>query len=76
MELCTQGRRKSPAAPTRREAEIIRLLAQGKANKDIAADLKITVRTVETHRANIMLKLGFRSRAELVRYAIQNRMAT
>ncbi|HXM94784.1 MAG TPA: response regulator transcription factor [Candidatus Dormibacteraeota bacterium] len=67
---------RSQAQPTPREAEIIRFLAQGKANKEIAAALRITVRTVETHRAKIMLKLGFHSLAELVQYAIQNRMVS
>jgi DNA-binding NarL/FixJ family response regulator len=51
--------------------EIIRLLAEGKANKRIAAALGITIRTVETHRANIMLKLGLHSLTELIHYAIR-----
>jgi len=59
------------ARPTARELEIIRLLAQGKSNKEIAADLEIAVRTVETHRAKIMLKLGIHSIAELIHYAIR-----
>jgi DNA-binding NarL/FixJ family response regulator len=49
---------------TPRELEIIRLLAQGKSNKEIAAELGIAVRTVETHRAKIMLKLGIHSIAD------------
>lgn len=57
---------------TPREIEIIQLLAQGKTNKEIAAQLGITVRTVETHRARIMLKLGFHSLAELIRYAMRH----
>jgi DNA-binding NarL/FixJ family response regulator len=66
----------SQARPTPREAEIIRLLAEGKANKEIAAALGITVRTVETHRAKIMLKLGLHSLTELIHYAIRNEMAS
>jgi DNA-binding NarL/FixJ family response regulator len=62
----------SQARPTAREAEIIRLLAEGKANKKIAAELGITIRTVETHRAKIMLKLGLHSLAELIHYAIRH----
>jgi len=62
----------SPGRPTPREVEIIRLLAEGKANKKIAAELGITIRTVETHRAKIMLKLGLHSLAELIHYAIRN----
>ena len=57
---------------TPREIEIIRLLAGGKSNKEIAAQLGITVRTVETHRAKIMLKLGFHSLAELIHYALRH----
>jgi DNA-binding NarL/FixJ family response regulator len=56
---------------TPREMQIIRLLVQGKANKEIAALLGITVRTVETHRSKIMLKLGLHSLVELVHYAIR-----
>jgi DNA-binding NarL/FixJ family response regulator len=66
----------SPARPNPREVEIIRLLAEGKANKEIAAQLGITIRTVETHRANIMLKLGLHSLAELIHYAIRHKIFT
>jgi DNA-binding NarL/FixJ family response regulator len=58
--------------PTPREIEIIRLLAEGKSNKEVAALLRITVRTVETHRAKIMLKLGLHSLAELIHYALRH----
>jgi DNA-binding NarL/FixJ family response regulator len=61
----------SHARPTPREVEIIRLLGEGKANKEISAQLGITVRTVETHRAKIMSKLGFRSLADLIHFAIR-----
>jgi DNA-binding NarL/FixJ family response regulator len=46
-------------------------LAEGKANKKIAAELGISIRTVETHRAKIMLKLGLHSLTELIHYAIR-----
>jgi DNA-binding NarL/FixJ family response regulator len=59
---------------TPRETEIIRLLAGGKANKEIATLLGITVRTVETHRAKIMLKLGIHSLADLIHYALRNEL--
>jgi DNA-binding NarL/FixJ family response regulator len=57
---------------TPRESEIVRLLAQGKTNKEIATLLGITVRTVETHRSKIMLKLGLHSVVELIHYAVRN----
>jgi DNA-binding NarL/FixJ family response regulator len=60
------------ARTTPRELEIIRLLAHGKSNKEIAAELGIAVRTAETHRAKIMLKLGLHSLAELIHYAMRN----
>jgi DNA-binding NarL/FixJ family response regulator len=62
--------------PTARELEIIRLLSEGRANKEIAATLGITVRTVETHRANVMKKLGLHSLAELIHYSLRNRIHT
>jgi two-component system response regulator NreC len=61
---------------TPRENEIVRLLAEGKANKEIAPQLGITVRTVESHRAKIMLKLGLHSLAELIHYAMRHGIAT
>ncbi len=66
-----QRENRADARTTPRELEIIRLLAQGKSNKQIAAQLGIAVRTVETHRANFMLKLGLHSVAELVHYAMR-----
>lgn len=66
----------SQTRPTPRETAIIRLLAEGKANKVIAADLGISIRTVETHRAKIMQKLGLHSLAELILYAIRQKIVT
>ncbi|MBZ5624536.1 MAG: response regulator transcription factor [Acidobacteriia bacterium] len=57
---------------TLREREILQLVAEGKANKEIAAALNITVKTVETHRARIMAKLDLHSVPDLVRYALRN----
>ncbi len=53
-----------------REREVLRLLALGHTNQEIATMLYVSVRTAETHRAHIMQKLGLTSRAELVRYAL------
>jgi DNA-binding NarL/FixJ family response regulator len=62
--------------PTKREIEIIRHLALGETNREVSSGLGISVRTVETHRARIMLKLGARSIADLVHYAIANRLVS
>jgi DNA-binding NarL/FixJ family response regulator len=70
-----QGERVA-SRPTPREVEIIRLLAEGKTNKEIAALLGIAVRTIETHRSKIMLKLGLHSLAELIHYAMRHGIAT
>lgn len=59
---------------TPREREIVQLLAEGKSNKEVAGYLGISVKTAETHRANIMLKLDFHSITELVRYAVRNKI--
>lgn len=59
---------------TPREREILQLLAEGKSNKEVASLLCISVNTAEAHRANIMLKLNFHSLAELVHYAVRNKI--
>jgi DNA-binding NarL/FixJ family response regulator len=56
---------------TPREREILQLLAEGKTSKDIAADLNISIYTVDAHRSRIMKKLELRSIGELVRFAIE-----
>jgi len=57
---------------TPRESEVIKLLAEGKSTKDVAAILGLSVKTAETHRSNIMGKLGLHSVSELVLYAVRN----
>lgn len=59
---------------TDREREIVQMLAEGKSNKEIATLLSISVKTVETHRATVMRKLGINSIVELVHYAIRNQL--
>lgn len=61
-----------PDQLTPREAEVLGLLALGYMNPEIAEKLVLSVRTVETHRANIQRKTGLTSRAELIAYAIEN----
>jgi len=74
-----QGKKTVEGAPeksriTGREREIVQLLAEGKSSKEIATILGISVRTVETHRAAIMKKLGLKSFSELIRYAVRNKI--
>jgi DNA-binding NarL/FixJ family response regulator len=59
---------------TSREREIVQLLAEGKSSKEVAVALGISVKTAETHRANIMRKLEVHSVSELVRYAVRNQI--
>jgi len=59
---------------TPREREILQLLAEGKSNKEVATLLNISVNTAEAHRANIMMKLNFQSLADLVMYAVRNKI--
>lgn len=68
----------NPEAPllTVREAEVLKLVAEGAANKDIAGILCISNRTVEHHRASIMKKLQLKSLADLVKYAIRKGYTT
>lgn len=60
---------------SKRECEIIKLIAEGKFNKEIAGILSISVRTVESHRANMMRKLDVSSTADLIKYALQKGIA-
>ena len=57
---------------TPREVEVLESIARGHTNPEIAEQLGISVRTVETHRANIQQKLDLSTRAELTNYAIEN----
>ncbi len=70
----------APTAPpddlTDREVEVLRMIALGNTNSEIAATLFLSVRTVESHRAHIQRKLGRTTRAELVRYALDRGLVT
>ena len=73
--LAADARKKNGAAEqklTTREREIVRLLAEGRSNKETAGILGISIRTSETHRASLMRKLSLDSLPALVRYAIRN----
>jgi DNA-binding NarL/FixJ family response regulator len=61
-------------ALTPREVDVLRLIAQGHTNRQMADMLSISVRTVESHRSNLMGKLDLHSRVDLVRYAKENKL--
>ena len=67
--LSSRGRA-TPGGITDREREVLRLMALGHSNKDIAASLNLSVKTVEVHKANGMRKLGLAGRTDVVRYAL------
>lgn len=74
--LDKKPRKQDPDAPrsrlTPRQREIVQLLAEGKSSKEVAVALGLSVKTAETHRANIMRRLDCHSVSELVRYAVRN----
>ena len=73
--VTTEHRRGAQAeALTQRELDVLRLLARGNTNRQIAGLLGLSIRTVENHRANLMGKLGLESRVELVDYAEEHEL--
>jgi two-component system response regulator NreC len=69
--VAQERKRGGVAAVTERERQVLRLVAQGYSNKELAAQLDVSVKTIEVHKANAMQKLGLRGRIELLRYALQ-----
>jgi DNA-binding NarL/FixJ family response regulator len=63
------ARPREPLSP--REQEVLKLIAEAHTNREISEILQLAEKTVESHRANILRKLGMRDRVELVRYAIR-----
>jgi DNA-binding NarL/FixJ family response regulator len=59
---------------TKREVEVLALIAGGKSNKETADELFISIKTVDTHKSHILDKLGLKNTAELVKYAIKNKL--
>src|SRR5688572_6231093 len=78
--LCWQNLRKASGGRagglTPREQEIVQLVAEGRLNKQIAGLLAVSIKTVESHRAAVMRKLGLHTAAQLVRYALRNNIVT
>jgi DNA-binding NarL/FixJ family response regulator len=72
MHEWLEGARSEPDDPlTPREREVVKLIAEAYTNRQIAETLKLSEKTVESHRANVLSKLAMRDRVELVRYAIR-----
>ena len=65
-------RGKQPKELSRREREVLRLLAQGHSNKQVADQIRVSVKTVETYRTRLREKLGLKERAELYRFAVES----
>jgi len=72
LERLADGELEDTDPLTPRETEVVKLIAEGQTNRGIAAELTISEKTVERHRANILGKLGMRDRVELTRYAIRS----
>ena len=71
LERVSDGQLADTDPLTPRETEVVKLIAEGQTNREIADELTISEKTVERHRANILGKLGMRDRVELTRYAIR-----
>jgi DNA-binding NarL/FixJ family response regulator len=71
LDRFARGERVPETVLTPREDEVLKLIAEGRSSKEIAAILSISIKTVERHRANILARLGMRDRTELTRYAIR-----
>ena len=70
----TNGKVTLPNDLTKREQEVLALVASGKSNQEVADDLFISIKTVDTHKNHILDKLGLKNTAELVKYAIKNKL--
>jgi DNA-binding NarL/FixJ family response regulator len=71
MREWQEGRSEPDSPLTPRELEVVKLIAEAFTNKQIAETLRLSEKTIESHRANVLAKLGMRDRVELVRYAIR-----
>jgi DNA-binding NarL/FixJ family response regulator len=60
------------AALTRREMQVMEMIARGLTNREIARDLDVSVKTIDTHRGHVLKKLALRNNAELARFAVRH----
>jgi DNA-binding NarL/FixJ family response regulator len=70
LTKASRARNSTPTPISERESDVLRLIAVGHSNKEVAAQLKISVKTVEVHKANAMKKLGLNGRVDLIRYGV------
>jgi DNA-binding NarL/FixJ family response regulator len=70
LTKASAARDPTPSPISERETDVLRLIAVGHSNKEVAAQLKISVKTVEVHKANAMKKLGLAGRVDLIRYGV------
>ncbi len=76
LEKLKHPKRALPNQLTKRETEVLALVAGGKSNKEVAEALDISVKTVETHKTHILIKLGLNNNSELVRFAIKHKIVS
>ena len=76
LEKLKHPKRVLPNQLTNRESQVLALIAAGRSNKEIAEELFISVKTVETHKTHILMKLGLNNNSELIRYAIKNKIVS
>lgn len=76
LEKLKHPKRVLPNHLTKRESQVLALIAAGRSNKEIAEELFISVKTVETHKTHILMKLGLNNNSELIRYAIKNKIVS
>jgi two-component system, NarL family, invasion response regulator UvrY len=74
FDLIEPGERKRHEQLSDREFQVLCMIAAGRPPREIAADLNVSVKTIGTHRARLLQKMGLRNNAELVQYAIENRL--
>ena len=72
VEKLRNPKKALPNQLTKREMEVLAFVASGKSNKEVAEALSISVKTVETHKTHILIKLGLNNNSELVRYAVKH----
>lgn len=72
VEKLKNPKKALPNQLTKRELEVLALVATGKSNREVAESLFISVKTVETHKTHILIKLGLNNNSELIRYAVKN----